>query len=55
MIGAAVFYVLRREIVEFAAKNRLPGVYGLREVVMEGGLMSFSPDFLSSRSRPLLR
>ena len=46
VIGApsGLLYVLRREIVEFTAKNRLPGVYGLREVVMEGGLMSFSPD-----------
>jgi putative ABC transport system substrate-binding protein len=41
---SGLLYVLRREIVEFTVKNRLPGVYGLRELAMEGGLMSFSPD-----------
>ena len=30
-------------IVEFAAKNRLPTVYGFREAVDAGGLMSFGP------------
>jgi putative ABC transport system substrate-binding protein len=34
---------LRRDVVEFAAKHRLPAVYGLREVVDAGGLMSLSP------------
>jgi putative ABC transport system substrate-binding protein len=40
---SAVMYALRREIIEFAAKNRLPAVYGLREAVADGGLMSLSP------------
>jgi putative ABC transport system substrate-binding protein len=31
----------RTEIVEFAAKERLPGVYGVRDMVDSGGLMSY--------------
>jgi len=38
-----VLYARRREIIEFAATNRLPAVYGFREVVADGGLMSLSP------------
>jgi len=38
-----LLYALRREIIEFAATNRLPAVYGFREVVADGGLMSLSP------------
>ena len=30
-------------LVEIAAKNRLPTVYGFREAVEAGGLMSFGP------------
>jgi len=33
-------------IVEFAAKNRLPALYGFREAVDAGGLMSFGPKVL---------
>lgn len=33
----------RERIVEFAAKSRLPGVYGWREYVEIGGLMSYGP------------
>ncbi len=38
-----MLYVFRREIAEFAATQRLPALYGLREVVEAGGLMSLSP------------
>jgi putative ABC transport system substrate-binding protein len=46
LVGApgTLLYVLRREIIEFAAKNRLPAAFGLREVVTDGGLMSLSPN-----------
>ncbi len=38
-----LLYARRREIIDFAAKNRLPAVYGFREAVADGGLMSLSP------------
>jgi len=38
---SGVLYARRREFIEFAAKNRLPTVYGLREVVTDGGLVSY--------------
>jgi putative tryptophan/tyrosine transport system substrate-binding protein len=34
----------RAEIVEFAAMSRLPAIYGLREFVDAGGLMSYGTD-----------
>jgi putative ABC transport system substrate-binding protein len=34
-----------KRIVEFAAKNRLPAMYGGPEVVDAGGLMSYAPDY----------
>ena len=39
----AVTRIQETQIVEFAAKNRLPAVYGFREAVDAGGLMSFGP------------
>jgi len=38
---SAPAYAHRRLIVEFAVKNRLPGMYGWREFVEAGGLMSY--------------
>jgi putative ABC transport system substrate-binding protein len=35
----------RREIVEFAAKNRLPAIYGGPMFIDPGGLLVYSPDF----------
>lgn len=39
--SSAPAYAHRRLIVEFAVKNRLPGMYGWREFVETGGLMSY--------------
>jgi putative ABC transport system substrate-binding protein len=39
----AILYSLRRSIVEFAAKHRLPAVYWQREFADDGGLMSYGP------------
>src|SRR5215472_10821405 len=38
----------RRPIADFAVKEKLPAIYGLREHVMAGGLMSFGPDLKGS-------
>ena len=38
-------FVQRKQIVDFAAKNRLPAMYEVREFVDEGGLMSYGPKF----------
>jgi putative tryptophan/tyrosine transport system substrate-binding protein len=38
--------VQQNRIVEFAAKNRFPALYGFREAVEAGGLMSFGPKLL---------
>ena len=35
----------RKHIMRFAAEQRLPGVYAYRELVEEGGLMSFGPSY----------
>jgi putative tryptophan/tyrosine transport system substrate-binding protein len=36
--------VHRQKIIEIAAMHRLPAIYGVREAVAEGGLMSYAPD-----------
>jgi putative ABC transport system substrate-binding protein len=38
-----VLITQRAKVVELAARNRLPAMYGMREFVDAGGLMSFEP------------
>ena len=38
-------FARRRLIVDFATKNRLPGMYYVRNFTETGGLMSYGPDF----------
>jgi len=40
--GDPVFSANRKQILDFAANNRLPGIYPWREYVEDGGLMSYS-------------
>ena len=44
-VDDAAFTSHRQQLVELAAKNRLPGMYGLREFVELGGLLSYGPDY----------
>ena len=39
-IGTPITYVHRRRIIDFAARRRLPAIYGGRTCVEEGGLMN---------------
>ena len=47
----SLLYAHRREVIEFAAATRLPAVYGFRELVQEGGLMSLSPSLSEIAAR----
>ncbi len=37
-------YGIRQQITDLAAKYRLPAIYGFRDIVEAGGLMSYGPD-----------
>jgi putative ABC transport system substrate-binding protein len=41
----------RREVLEFAAKNRLPAIYPYSEFAEAGGLMSYAPNQTDSWRR----
>jgi putative ABC transport system substrate-binding protein len=40
-----VFTTQRIRIAELALKNRLPTMYGHRDMVQAGGLMTYGPDY----------
>ena len=42
--GNQLFFNERSRLADLAAKNRLPAVYGIKEAVHAGGLMSYGPD-----------
>jgi putative ABC transport system substrate-binding protein len=48
---SALVYVHRKQVIAFAERRRLPGVYGFREVTTDGGLASFSANLLEIASR----
>ena len=45
MLADRLFLHHRTRIVDFAVRNRLPGIYAYRELVDAGGLMSFGPSY----------
>jgi putative ABC transport system substrate-binding protein len=51
VLSDAVFNSHRTRIAELAARSRLPAVYGVRESVEAGGLMSYGPSFLDFHRR----
>jgi len=50
-IGHGMFLGYRKRIVDFALKNRLPGVFPEREFADDGGLMAYGPDAASNFRR----
>jgi putative tryptophan/tyrosine transport system substrate-binding protein len=44
MMATRSFFAARKQIVELAGKYRLPAIYGQKEFVDEGGLMSYGAD-----------
>jgi len=49
--ASGLLYARRHDVIDFAAQNRLPVVYGLREAVFDGGLMSLSPSLVEIAAR----
>jgi putative ABC transport system substrate-binding protein len=45
MMTDTIFTIGRVQLVQLAAKNRLPGIYGSREYADAGGLMAYGPSF----------
>jgi putative tryptophan/tyrosine transport system substrate-binding protein len=45
IVAADPFLVVQRDVImRLAAKHRVPAIYPLRQMVLEGGLMSYGPD-----------
>jgi ABC-type uncharacterized transport system substrate-binding protein len=46
LVTADLFLLAKRDlIIEFAARHMLPAIYQQREFIVDGGLMSYGPDF----------
>ena len=48
LLGGPLMNINQKRIVGFALKSRLPSVYGGREAVEAGGLMSYGADLADS-------
>ena len=51
MVGGAVYFTHRAQLVELAAESRLPAIYGVKEFVVAGSLMSYGVDLRDSARR----
>jgi putative ABC transport system substrate-binding protein len=51
VLGDPIFWYQRSRIVELATKHRLPGMFGQREYVEAGGLMSYGANLLDNFRR----
>jgi putative ABC transport system substrate-binding protein len=51
ILADRLFLHHRERIMEFATKNRLPGVYAYLELVEAGGLMSYGPSYADMHRR----
>ena len=51
VLADRLFLHERAWIIAFATRHRLPGVYAYRELVEEGGLMSFGPSYADMHRR----
>ena len=51
VLADRLFLHNRQRIMDFATKNRLPGVHAHRELVEAGGLMSFGPSYAGMHRR----
>ncbi len=51
VLTTPVFTSARRPLVDLAAKNRLPTMFGFRDFVEAGGLMSYGPDLVDLSRR----
>lgn len=51
VLADRLFLHHRQPIMDFAAKNRLPGVHAYRELVEAGGLMSYGPSYSGMHRR----
>ena len=45
VVGDSVFTAQRTKIAELALRNQLPTMYGHRDMVLAGGLMTYGPDY----------
>ncbi len=45
ILADRIFLHNRARLIDFATRNRLPGVYAYRELVEAGGLMSYGPSY----------
>jgi putative ABC transport system substrate-binding protein len=45
MVGPSTFFTVRRDQIVLAARDALPTIYGQREFMAAGGLMSYGTSF----------